>query len=92
MGQQLGIDLWRFQTEDGRGIRAALDYLAPYADPSLGWPDPQIEPLDRVRLFPLLRRAAIAYDEPTYELQTRQLPAVQVARDRAQLLYPLTRP
>lgn len=90
MGQQTGIDLWHFQTEDGRGIRAALDYLALYADPSRAWPYPQIEPLDRVHLFPLLRRAAIAYDEPAYELQARQLPPAEVARDRAQLLYPLT--
>jgi hypothetical protein len=90
MGQQIGTDLWHFQTGDGRGIRAALDYLAPYADPSHEWPYPQIEPLDRVRLFPLLRRAAIAYDEPAYELQAKQLPPGEVAQDRAQLLYPLT--
>src|SRR5579862_9442634 len=31
IAQNLGIDLWHFQTTDGRSIRKALDFMAPYA-------------------------------------------------------------
>ncbi len=88
IGEGLDIDLWGYRTADGRSLRAALDFLAPYADPGREWPYPQIVPLERGRLFPLLRRAAIAYEDDTYERWIGKLPAEEVSVDRAQLLYP----
>ena len=38
MGEQLGVDLWGYQSPDGRSIRQAVNYLAPYADPAKVWP------------------------------------------------------
>lgn len=31
MGEQMGMDLWNFRTEDGRGLRLALDYITKYS-------------------------------------------------------------
>ncbi|MBT3383180.1 MAG: sulfatase-like hydrolase/transferase [Prolixibacteraceae bacterium] len=42
MGQNLGIDLWNFETEDGRGIIKAFDFLAPFASGNKKWEWPQI--------------------------------------------------
>ncbi len=90
MGDRMNVDLWRFETRDGRGIRKALDFLAPYADPARKWPHPQIGSLTsyRLELAPLLRQGARAYGEKQYEELLQKLPASDVAAHRMQLLYP----
>jgi hypothetical protein len=42
MGQTTGIDLWNYQTTDGRGIRKALDFLLPYVSGEKRWEHQQI--------------------------------------------------
>src|SRR5262249_18004637 len=74
LGDRVGVDLWRFQTPDGRGIRKALDWLVPYATGAKKWPNQQITPLRRGAIAPLLRRAAIAYKEDRYERLIDKLP------------------
>jgi len=79
MGSRLGIDLWRYKTPEGGGVRAAIDYLAVYADSSAVWPFADLDfqrygrrPLARLRS--ILQRAALAYDEPHYGELARDLP------------------
>lgn len=62
-GEQVGVDLWAFAPADGRSLRAALRYLAPYADPAKPWPKQDIEAADRVRVLPLLLEALRHGDE-----------------------------
>ena len=89
LGERLGVDVWHYRPEAGGGLRQALDYLAPYADPKRAWPHEQITPLDRVKLLPLLRQAALAYDKPRYDALANQLVnQEEAAAHRAQLLYP----
>lgn len=67
MGDRVGIDLWQHSTSDGRTLKKALDFLAPYADPSARWPYEQIGDEDyRATLQPLLRMAASAYGQHPY--------------------------
>lgn len=78
MGERVGVDLWGYQTPEGAGLRAALDFLAPYADPAKKWPHEQIieaAPFVRRDMPYLLRRAAIAYHAPQYLEYARRLPA-----------------
>lgn len=44
MGRKLGIDLWKFETADGRGLCQAYRYLEPYARREKPWPFVQITP------------------------------------------------
>jgi hypothetical protein len=37
-GKRVGVDLYAYQTKDGRSVRRALDYLTPYADAAREWP------------------------------------------------------
>ncbi len=86
MAEALGIDLWHFQTPDGRCLRAALDYLAPYADRNLQWPHKQIEEVNQLSLLPLLLAGRRAYPSAKYEEMIACLPEEAVRRNRAWLL------
>ena len=67
MGAKAGSNLWHFETADGRSIRRALDFLVPYvADPNQPWPYAQITPFDPADFAPLLREAAVVYDDDSY--------------------------
>lgn len=41
IGERIGIDLWNYQTSDGRGIRGALDYILRFASNPSSWPHEQ---------------------------------------------------
>lgn len=86
LGGRVGVDLWNFQTDDGRSIRRPLEWLIPYATGEQDWTHRQIHRLDPRKLVPLLRRAAIAWQEPRYE----QL-AQQIGHDPADRLHLLWR-
>jgi hypothetical protein len=84
----VGVDLFSYQTADGRSLRKALDYLVPYADPTRVWPLPQLVVDNRRLLMGLLRRAGVAYKEPAYE-QTLQMHYADVLPPNImQLVYP----
>jgi hypothetical protein len=88
LASAVGTDVFSYQTADGRSIRKAFDFLAPYADPSKTWPYPQIELDDRTQLIPLLRRAAAAYGAPTYESALAMYYAAGLPTNIVQLVYP----
>ena len=56
LGERVGVDWWNYATPDGRSLRAALAYLAPYADPGKKWPHQQITAESGARIVPLLVR------------------------------------
>lgn len=89
-GQNAGVDLWNYQTPDGRSIRKALDFMLPYTVGGKPWEHEQINKFSADAMFPLLRRAAIAYHDPRYEAMITKLPPKDYAADRVTLLYPRT--
>lgn len=60
------VDLWRYETPDGRSLRKAIDFMFPYASPGERWTWQQITDVDRGDLVQLFRRAAVALDDPAY--------------------------
>jgi hypothetical protein len=87
LGQRVGVDLWHFESTDGRSIRRALDWLIPFALGEKHWSHEQLGGLQPARLAPLLRRAAAVYQEPRCERAARQLAGAD-ASDRMHLLWP----
>jgi len=87
IGQRVDVDLFGYRTTDGRSLRVALDYVAPYFSADKKWPDKQILAIKHPdeALGGLLRRAAIAYREPKYEALLR---TSDLAASRFQLLWP----
>ena len=63
IGRAVGVDLWHYQTADGRGILQAAEFLAPYADSNRAWPYQQIHQANLNDLGELLLRAAAEYPD-----------------------------
>ncbi|MBS1792285.1 MAG: alginate lyase family protein [Acidobacteria bacterium] len=85
LGESAGVDLWNFQTADGRSIRRALEFLAPYLDDRKKWPYQQIEPVKREELAALVRRAARRFTDEKFRTLAAALPPP--AGDFETLLY-----
>ncbi len=56
-GENAGVEVWESSTPDGRSLRAALGYVAPYADPAKPWPKQDLESVERSRILALLADA-----------------------------------
>jgi hypothetical protein len=58
------LDLWRYQTADGRGLRATFDFLAPYVGKEASFPYPELKPEEAApEALPLFAAAAAAYGD-----------------------------
>jgi hypothetical protein len=87
LGDRVGVDLWNYETKDGRGIRKALDWLTPYATGDKKWTNKQLGRLSPAGMVPLLRRAAIAYKDKKYDELAAKV-TDQNEGAMSQLLYP----
>ena len=87
LGERVGVDLWHYRSQEGRSLRAAMDVVAPYADPEKQWPHKELH-FQRSALVPILEQAAMVYGDPSYRRLLELFPADEVAGQRARLLYP----
>jgi hypothetical protein len=88
MGEKLGIDLWHYESPDGRSIKKALDFLAKHVETGRKWPYQQITRQRPASLFSLLRRASIAYNDEKYEAIINKIPPEEIIDNRTNLLWP----
>ena len=88
MAEKLGIDLWHYESPDGRSIRKALDFLAKHVETGQKWPYKQITRQSPASLFSLLRRASIAYNDDKYEAIIKNIPPEDIIASRTNLLWP----
>jgi amidase len=63
LGERAGIDLWGYQTPDGRSIRNALAFVLPFVRDGQPWTHKQIRPFDPSTYYPLLVAAAPHYPD-----------------------------
>jgi len=61
LGENVGVDLWNYETRDGRSIRKALEFLQPFASGEKKWSYQQLGEWPPQILFPLIRRAETHY-------------------------------
>jgi len=68
LSEHAGVDLWHHKSADGRSIRAALDFLVPYLGKNpKPWTLQQIHESKPDEVLPVLRAAALVYDDGRYE-------------------------
>ena len=87
LGERVGVDLWNYQTPDGRSIRKALTYLAAFAFNERKWEHQQLGGWEPQSLYPLLRKAALRYQDAPYQMLMAKVPELDAA-DRQNLLSP----
>jgi hypothetical protein len=63
LGRGAGVDLWHYQTADGRSILKAAEFMAPFADPGRAWPYQQIQAPNRHDLGEILLRVSAEFPE-----------------------------
>lgn len=75
LGERLDVDLWRYKTADGRGIRRALEYLYPFAVGGQKWPHRQLGEWPPQMLFPVMRRAGARYGDEQFAALMSKIPS-----------------
>jgi hypothetical protein len=85
LGESVDVDLWHYETSDGRSIRRAFEYLYPFAVGSQKWPHQQITEFQSNSLFPLMRRAASRYSDQRFKTMMARVPQPGAA-DRERLM------
>ena len=72
LAEAVGVDLWKFETRDGRSIKRAVDFLLPFARREREWPFQEITAFEPGAIHGLLRRAAVGWKDPSYrEIATK---------------------
>jgi hypothetical protein len=79
VGERLGVDLWNFETPDGRSIPKALDFLIPFALKEKEWLHRQLGQFPPEELFPLVRQAALKYPQRDYKRLLAKIRSVDPA-------------
>lgn len=88
LGRQTGVDYWAFPSASESRLRAAIDYLAVYADPQKPWPHQQITDVSRICLYPFLQQARAFTGDARYREWGAKLPEAESKPQRANLLWP----
>jgi len=68
-----GVDLWHYQTADGRSIKKAIDYLQPFITDGKKWEYPQIGPYKTYDFYRLLLIAADKFKDEKYKQQADKI-------------------
>lgn len=80
MAEHQGIDLWHYQSDDGRGIRQAIDFLLPFASGDKEWPYQQLGGWSPRPFHPVLRIAAEKYPDGPYREALAKIPSRAASR------------
>ena len=88
LAEGVGLDLWNWETSDGRSIKTAFYWFVETLEDGGVWPRAQIEDFDQYQLLPLLRRGAIKYRDAACEERIKTLEGIDAEADRTNLLYP----
>jgi hypothetical protein len=67
LGECVGVDLWNYETADGRGIRKAFDYLTPFALGEQKWPHQQLGGWSAEGFSSVARQAAAKFSAKSYQ-------------------------
>ena len=89
LGEAVGVDLWHYKAENGTALRKGYDWILPYITNEKDFPYQQIKKRKQKRYAEMLRRAAIAYNEPAFEAAVQGLKFDDETHMHLDLIWPL---
>jgi hypothetical protein len=92
LAERVGIDLWNYQTSDGRGIGKALDFLVPFLMGKEKWPYPQISPISYANASSLYLQAGAKFNNQQYTELGIKVATEDLTRSRLLLTLGLVLP
>ncbi len=72
LAEHLNVDMWYFETPDGRNIRKCVDWLVPFLKNEKKWTHQQIKKKEYEHTIEVLKMAAKAYKNPMYDALAKQ--------------------
>jgi len=87
LARHVDLDWWTFTTKDGRSLRSALAFIAPYIDPQTKWPKKDVQASDRDRLVPLLGQFLRHQPDPRFEILFKKFSNTLPASNPWRLIY-----
>lgn len=91
IGENIGIDLWSYETPEGSGLKKAMNFLLPFAIGNETWPYMQIKPIDKDGLHDLICQAVVHYDDNDFYKQVyRSLDKLNITMQTDGLVYGCT--
>jgi hypothetical protein len=82
-----GVDLWNYESKDGRSIRKALDWMLPYVNGEKKWEHEQIDDEKMEKNYPIFRHAACQFGDEKYFKAADAIAPENPEKDRSLLLY-----
>ena len=64
IGSCVGVDLWNWQSADGRSLRRATRFMAGWAGREADWPYPELDKTETMGLYEVFQRGAWAWSDP----------------------------
>lgn len=87
MGRHAGVDLWRYVAPAGGSLRAAVHYVAPFADAAMPRPAGEVAPVDPSEYVLILRSATDALGDPAFARAMDKLPRELTRSHRTTLAF-----
>jgi hypothetical protein len=87
LGSKVGVDLWNYETEDGRSILKALEFLSPYISKEKEWEFEQIKAENLSAAIPIMTTAAKVYDKQSFRAIAEKLLKEKDPSAREHLLF-----
>jgi alginate lyase len=87
IAEKLNINLWKFQTSDGRGILKAVNFLMPYVTGNKIWNYQQIVRLDKEEIVYPLFQAAVGFNKLQYWNTSKEILGKNATTNEYILIY-----
>jgi hypothetical protein len=73
LAEHLNIDLWNYQTVDGKNLQKCVDWMLPYLKKEKTWNYKQIKKMEYNETVNILKTAAKVYSNPTYDKLAKEI-------------------